>query len=234
MNMKWKEDDVVLCIVKRIEGTTVFLELEDGTSAQMVLSEVAAGRIRNLRNYVTPGKIVVCKVLRISGDRIEMSLRRVTGKERERILESNKKEKILKGMLKAVVENPAKIIEKIKEEYDILDFFESVQENPRIFEKFLPSKDAEKIVKIFSDKREKDKFVEKNFFLKSLEENGVEDIRHILDVNAEIHYLGSSRFSILIKGKDFKEANNKLEEVLREIEKRAKIKGAIFEILREK
>src|SRR3989344_3290937 len=169
MNMKWKEDDVVLCIVKRIEGTTVFLELEDGTPAQMVLSEVAAGRIRNLRNYVTPGKIVVCKVLRISGDRIEMSLRRVTGKERERILESNKKEK-----------------------YDILDFFESVQENPRIFEKFLPSKDAEKIVKIFSDKREKDKFVEKKFFLKSLEENGVEDIRHILDVNAEIHYLGSS------------------------------------------
>src|SRR3989344_4571211 len=85
-----------------------------------------------------------------------------------------------------------KSIEKIKEEYDILDFFESVQENPRIFEKFLPSKDAEKIVKIFSDKREKDKFVEKKFFLKSLEENGVEDIRHILDVNAEIHYLGSS------------------------------------------
>ena len=196
--MNWKEDDLVLCTVKKIEGTTVFLELEDGTSASMVLSEVAAGRIRNLRSYVSPGKRIVCKVLRISGDRIEMSFRRVTGKERDRVLEVNKKEKILKGMLKTVAEEPEKIIEKIKKEYDILDFFESIQENPRIFERFLPLKDAEKIMKIFSDKREKEKFVEKNFFLKSLGENGAEDIRNILNVGAEIRYLGSSKFLLLI------------------------------------
>ncbi len=226
--MNWKEDDLVLCTVKRIEGTTVFLELEDGTAANMVLSEVAAGRIRNLRSYVSPGKKIVCKVLKISGDRIEMSFRRVTGKERDRVLESNKKEKILKGMLKTVAEEPEKIIEKIKKEYDILDFFESVQENPRIFEKFLPLKDAEKLAKLFSDKREKEKFVQKNFFLKSLGGDGVEDIRNILDVDADIHYLGSSKFFILVKGKDFKEANTKMEEILKEIGKRAKEKGASF------
>lgn len=232
--MNWKEDDLVLCTVKQIEGTTVFLELEDGTSASMVLSEVAAGRIRNLRSYVSPGKKIVCKILKISGDRIEMSFRRVTGKERDRVLESNKKEKILMGMLKTVVGEPKKIVEKIKNEYDILDFFKSVQENPRIFEKFLSLKDAEKIVKLFSDKKEKEKTVEKNFSLKSLGGDGVEDIKKILDVDADVHYLGSSKFFILVKGRDFKEADNKMEGILKEIGKRAKEKGAVFELAREK
>ena len=232
--MKWKEDDLVLCTVKKIEGTTVFLELDDGTAANMVLSEVAAGRIRNLRSYVSPGKKIVCKVLKIRGDSIEMSFRRVTGKERDGVLESNKKEKILRGMLKAVVEEPGEIIEKIKSEYDILEFFEDIQENPQIFEKFLPVEDAGKIIKIFSDKREKEKSVEKNFFLKSLGENGVEDIREILNVGVDIHYLGASKFFILIKGKEFKEANNKMEGILKEIGRRAKERGASFELVKEK
>jgi len=229
--VKYKEDDVVLCEVKRIEGTTVFLELEDGTMASMVLSEVAAGRIRNLRAHVFPGKKVVCKVLKISNGHVEMSLRRVTGKERERVLEMYKKEKSLKGMLKAVVDEPEKIIEKIKKEYDILDFFEEVRENPKVFEKFLPKKEAEKVLSLFSEKEAKDKIVEKRIVLKSDSDLGVEDIQKVLDVkDAEIRYLGSSSFSISVSGKDFKEANGKMEKALKEIESRAKTNKVIFEI----
>ncbi len=228
--MKYKEDDIVLCTVKKIEGATVFLELEDGSAGSMVLSEVAAGRIRNLRAYVSPGKKVVCKVLRISGDHIEMSLRRVTGKERDQVLETHKKERTLRGMLKAVVGEPDKIVEKIKEEFDILDFFEEIQENAKIFEKFLKKVDAAKIMKIFSEKGEKEKIVEKRIVLKSLSGSGVEDIKRVLDVDADVRYLGSSKFSVSVSGKDFKEANGKMEEILKEIEKRAKGKDVSFSV----
>jgi translation initiation factor 2 alpha subunit (eIF-2alpha) len=232
--MRWKEDDVVLCTVKKIEGATVFVELEDGASGNLVLSEVAAGRIRNLRVYVTPGKKIVCKVLKVRGDNLELSLRRVTGKERESVLEGHRKEKTLKGMLKAVVDEPDKVIEKIKEKYEILDFFDEARENPSVFEDFLKKEDAEKVIKILSEKGEKEKFVEGKFVLNSAEENGVDDIKSLLDVGEKIFYLGSSTFLVSVSGKDFKEANSKLQKVLDEIAKRAKGKKAEFEIVKEK
>ena len=43
-----KEDGIFLCTVKRIEGTTVFLDIEaNGAAVQgaMIFAEVSAGRI---------------------------------------------------------------------------------------------------------------------------------------------------------------------------------------------
>ena len=73
--------DILLCVVEKIEGTVVFVKLPDGSQGSIVLSEIAPGRIRNLRDYVFPGKNIVCKVLRIGSGRIDLSLRRVTPKE---------------------------------------------------------------------------------------------------------------------------------------------------------
>jgi translation initiation factor 2 alpha subunit (eIF-2alpha) len=77
--------DVVLCTVDRIVGTTVFVHIEGNGEGSIILSEIAPGRIRNIRDYVVPKKKIICKVLRISGDRIELSLRRVTLKEQKDI-----------------------------------------------------------------------------------------------------------------------------------------------------
>ena len=68
--------DIVLCTVERIEKTIVFVKIEDENKdleGSIIMSEVAPGRIRNIRNYVVPKKKIVCKVLRISGNRIDLS-----------------------------------------------------------------------------------------------------------------------------------------------------------------
>ena len=46
--------DLVLCTVKTIDGTTVFVKIEDDGEGTIVTSEIAPGRIRNLREYVIP------------------------------------------------------------------------------------------------------------------------------------------------------------------------------------
>jgi len=233
--MDFKEDDFVLCKVRKIEGTTVFLEIE-GSDLQgsMVLSEVAAGRIRNLRQYVSPNRLIVCKVLKIVGDQVELSLRRVTSRERDVVLDLHKREKAFKSVLKFVGEDPDSVLEKIKSENNLVDFFLEVKENPSLLERYLPKGNASKVFEVFSDKEGGEKLVEKEFKLKSDLGNGVEDIREILDVDAEIHYLGSSRFSVSVSGKDFKEAEGKMENVLEEIDKRAKEKNAELELKKEK
>jgi len=57
--MEIKEGDLVIATVKKIEGTTVFVEIEDSEiKGSIVFSEIAAGRIRNIREYVVPNKIL--------------------------------------------------------------------------------------------------------------------------------------------------------------------------------
>ena len=50
------EGALVLCTVKKVEKTTVFVEIEGNGEGSMVFSEVAAGRIRNLRDHISPNK----------------------------------------------------------------------------------------------------------------------------------------------------------------------------------
>ena len=227
--MKYKEDDVILCKVKKIEGTSVFVETEEGIPGSMTLSEVAAGRIRNLREYVSPNRLIVCKVLRIAGEHLELSLRRVTSGEKSETLERHKREKAFANMLKTIGEKE-NVIEEIKKEHDISEFLEEAREDVKVLEKYFDKEKAKKLFGILAEKIGKDKVVEEKFVLRSEEEDGIKVIKEILDVDAEIHYLGSGRFSINASGKDFKEADIKLNETLEEIRKRAEKKKAFFEI----
>ena len=231
-----KVDDIVFCTVEKVEGASVFVKI-DGEKKQgaIVLSEVAAGRIRNLREYVSPGRKIVCKVLNLSRGNIELSLRRVTSKERDDVLDANKKERALMSILRIVGENAEKIISEIREKYNLVEFFDKLEEDSFILNEFLSK---EKVAKVFSMLTEKDvaeKKVEKRFNLRTVSEKGVNDIKEILDfLNVEFHYLGSGVFSIAAKGKDFKTANVCLDDVLKEIENRAELKKAQFSLMKEK
>src|SRR4030042_1972413 len=104
---KLEVGDLVLCTVDRIVGTVVFVkipvenrEIEGG----IVMSEIAPGRIRNIRDYVVPKKKIVCKVLRINANgNIELSLRRVSQKEKKEVLEQESQEKSYTSILKSVL-----------------------------------------------------------------------------------------------------------------------------------
>jgi translation initiation factor 2 alpha subunit (eIF-2alpha) len=229
--MEIKEDDLVMCTVKRIEGTTIFLDVEGDGEGSMVLSEIAAGRIRNLREYVAPNKKIVCKVLKIINGHPQLSFRRVTATEKEEIRERYTKERTLTSIFKAVLENYEEILLKIKSKEDLWKLYDEAKENPSILEVYLSKENAKKISGLLSEKKEKEKESKKIFVLKSFSEKGLEDIKEILDLKqeADIHYLGSSQFSISSKGKEFKEINSKIDDALATIEKKAKDKKAIFE-----
>lgn len=229
--MDIKENDLVMCTVKSIEGTTVFIEIDGYGPGTLALPEVAAGRIRNLREYVSPNKKIVCKVLKIINNHPQLSLRRVTAKEREEVMERYQKEKTISSIIKTISKDSEKIISKIKAETDIVDLFEEARENSSVLEKFLNKEEVEKIKKILIEKKDKEKEVKRNFAIKSNSESGILEIKKILDVkDVEIRYLGSSKFSLTAKASDFKDANNKAINAMIEIQKRAKEKKAILEI----
>ena len=229
--MEFKEDDIVMCTVKKIEGAAVFVDLEENGEGSIMMSEIAAGRIRNIRDYVSPGKKIVCKILKATKGHIELSLRRVTAKERDEIKEKYEKERNLLSMLKASIKKPEEVFKKIKEVYDAQEFLEDARANPSIIEKFIPKSELAIFSKIFAEKKEKEKIVKKTIAIKSFSPSGVVEVKAILQTpkNVEISYLGSSKFSISSKAKDFKQANTQVLEAIELIKNKSKEKKLFFE-----
>ncbi|MEK6800926.1 MAG: S1 RNA-binding domain-containing protein [Nanoarchaeota archaeon] len=232
--MEFRQGDLVLCTVKKIEGTTVFVDVENNHSGSLVLSEIAAGRIRNLREYVSVGKKIACKILKITPDHFELSLRRVTSKEKEIVFDRHKKEAAFRNILKIIGEDFNSVIAKIMEKYNIADFIEEARENSKILENYFSKENSEKLSKLLVEKDEKEKEVKTKFILRAITQpDGLNIIKEVLNFdNIEIFYLGSGNFSITVKAKDFKEANNKMNNALEEITSRAKKRKAHFEILK--
>jgi len=236
-----EEGQIVLCTVEKILGTTVFCKIEGDGEGTLITSEISPGRIRNLRQYVFPGKKIVCKVLRIKENQIHLSLRRVKQNERKELLDKIKKEKNSKAILKTVLgkEESEKIIKKITKEQTILDFFEQTKTNPKMLEKYFNKKDSEKIIKILESKKEKPKQTKHIFKLSSKAEDGIKIIKDIIqnvckDSDCKISYLAAGKYSLSLTGKDFKELKVKTNSILDQLEKQAKKNNCEFEIEKTK
>jgi translation initiation factor 2 alpha subunit (eIF-2alpha) len=126
--MEYEQGDTLLCTVDRIVGTTVFVILPNGEEGTIILSEIAPGRIRNLRDHVVPKKKIVCKILKDNGKNMHLSLRRVTPKEKKEVLEQAKQEKSYEAIIKTILkENSEEIIKKIRKSSSTYEFLQNAK-----------------------------------------------------------------------------------------------------------
>ena len=228
--------DIVLCTVDRIVGTTVFVGIDGNGEGSIVTSEIAPGRIRNLRDYVVPKKKIVCKVLRISGDRIELSLRRVTQKEQKEIKEQYKQERSYRNILKSVLGDKAKeIINKVSEKEKIYDFLQRAKEDPKELEQILGKTDAKKILDILNAQKQKKAVIKKEISLTTKESNGLTRIKDLLsDIqDVGVRYIAAGRYSLRTESKDIKTADQNLTKALDELEKQARKQKIEFSIIKK-
>ena len=228
-----KEEDIVLCTVEQISGTTVFVKIENNGEGTIVVSEIAPGRIRNLRDYVVPGKKIVCKILRVEQNNIILSLRRVGEKERKEVMDRYDKEKSSLSILKSVLgEKAPETAEKIKKkEKSIYEFLQNCKAGKEKLEEYMTKEEAERVCNILQEKKEKQVEVKKEFVLESLKSNGIILIKKILlQYKEKISYLSAGKFSMSIKSLDYKKANQESDKILAEIEKDARKENCKFEI----
>ena len=228
--------DIVLCTVDRIIGTTVFVSIDRNGEGSIVMSEIAPGRIRNIRDYVVPKKTIVCKVLRISGDRIELSLRRVTQKEQKEIKEQYKQERSYKNILKSVLGDKAEeTTKKILEKEKIYDFLQRAKEDSKELEQTLGKEDAKKILEILNTQKQKKAIIKKEISLTTKESNGLTRIKDLLSDIQDIgvKYIAAGRYSLKTESKDIKTADQNLTKTLEELEKKARKQKIEFSIIKK-
>ena len=234
--MEFEEGDIVLCTVEKIVGTVVFVKIENNKEGSIIMSEIAPGRIRNLRDYVVPKKKIVCKILRIRNGNIDLSLRRVTQKEKKEVLEKDKQEKSYKSILKSILkEKTDEIIEKILKEDKIIPFLEESKQNSQKLEKLVGKTNTEKILEILNSQKIKKAIIKKEVSFTSTEPDGLETIKNLLgnSKDLEIKYLSAGNYSIKKESENAKTADQEIKQFLSQVEKTAKQKGFSF-ALKEK
>ena len=230
--MELEVGDIVLCTVDRIIGTIVFVKIDRNGEGNITTSEIAPGRIRNLRDYVVPKKKIVCKILRISPNgNINLSLRRVTQKEKKEILEQYKQEKSYKSVLKSILgEKSENIIKQIEEKERLFDFLQEAKENSKNLGKIAGKESAKKILDIIKAQKQKKAILKKYINLTTTKSDGLKLIKKLLGnlKEVEVKYISAGKYSIKIEGDDIKTADNRLKEILKDLEEKAKKAGFEF------
>jgi translation initiation factor 2 subunit 1 len=234
------EGEIVICIVKKIQKTTVFVELEEYQHKEGIIhiSEISPGRIRTIRDYVREGKKIVCKVLRKNEryGNLDLSLRRVTtGQKLQKLKETKLNEKCIKiiesaakqlkldfektyeGLNKSILENYENISEAFQEVAEAEDI--SLQ-NIGIEKKLADI--LEKIIRTRLKPKE----------IKSMNElsitcptsTGIESIKKSLkkaiafakdkEYNLKITYISAPRYSLLVTASDPKAVESQTEEII--------------------
>lgn len=233
--MEYEQGDILLCTVDRIVGTTVFVILPNGQEGTIILSEIAAGRIRNLRDHVVPKKKIVCKVLKTSGETAHLSLRRVTLKEKKEVLEQEKQEKSYEAILKTILKEKAKeTIEKIKEKGSIYEFLQEAKQNSKNLEILTNKQDAKKIIEIVSEQKQKKFIIKREIKLTTENPKGLELIKELFSKiklkGYELKYVSGGRYSLKKETQDLKNSDKELKKILGEMESFAKKNSMEFSV----
>jgi translation initiation factor 2 subunit 1 len=227
------EDEIVLCKVTKIFPNAVFVQLvEYGDSGMIHISEVSPGRIRNLRDYVSEGRQIVCKVLRVNKEKghIDLSLRRVNSHQRREKLDDIKAELKAEQMLKIVAKKVDQPLDKLYKEvaatafkqYSFLYkcFKDAAEGEVDLLDLGLKKEVAEEILELAKEKFKPQKItIEGKIHLETYLPEGVEKIKKTLTTvekvseTIKVTYLGAGKYKLVIEDFDYKPAEKHLGQV---------------------
>lgn len=230
-----EEDDLVMCTVTAVHFHSVFVTLDEYNKTGLIhISEISPGRIRNIRDYVSESKKIVCKVLNVdqSKGHIDLSLRRVNESQKRNKVNEIKKEQAAEKMVefsaKKLNLDPKElykeIFEKIQKDYPtVYGFFESIVDGSVSLKDIGLGKDVDgTLTSLIKDRIVPQKIkISGKLKLVSFDSNGVELIKKSL-IDAEntskgkvtIRYEGTGTYHISVESDDYKEGEKILEKAL--------------------
>ena len=236
-----EEDEIVLCTVSsRIFPTTVFCTLENGSEGVIPISEIAPGRIRNIRDYVKEGKRVICKVLKVDEEKghITLSLRRVTLKDRKEKIEKYKKENNAQAILKTFyqktkIKPEGMVLEEIRKKHESLFncFQSALEDKNKLSElKIKSGKNLDLLHNLIKERVKPKKIkITLDLEVKSYLPNGVEKIKEVLNIKkVSVKYISAPLYRLEIESENAKEAekllNNEAEKIVKSFKNFGEIK----------
>lgn len=223
-----ERQELVVCRVTKLYPNSVFADLLEYDKSGMIhVSEVAGRWVRDIREFVKEKQYIVCRVMRVEGSEISLSIKRVRRDDGSRKLNEFKRERRAENLLEQVAKSLKKTKKQafeevgfsLQEEFGSLTkSFEFAVKNPELLKKKgIPAKWAQAIIEVARKKfGEKTYQVKVNVDLSCFKPDGVEVIKKMLGTTRRkgfsVAYVSAPRYQLMGTGKDFKKLRASLEE----------------------
>ena len=264
-----KEGDFIVGRAVNIEQQYIYVDLadydglpsEEHARGMIHVSEVSSRWIKNIRNYVRIGQVIVCRVLRVdqSKGHVDLSLRRVNSAQKKKVLKERKYAVKFENLLQFLTETEG-INMTLNEAYEqigwpILELFdyyqetiEALKENGEQVFNSIP-KLPENVKKAFLDIVDENVeittvVISGKVKLKYTGGDGIEKIRETFTTiqklienpretrKLEVSYIGAPFYKIAITSKDYLDAESILSEAVEVLESKTSKYNGSFELIR--
>jgi translation initiation factor 2 subunit 1 len=239
---EWPESgDLVLATVETVTDYGAYVKLDEYDKKGLLhVSEISSSWIRNIRDFVREGQKVVLKVLRVDPDKghIDLSLRRVTKRERIEKIMTWKKERKAEALLRSVAEklglSPDDVYEKagvaMENEYGLYDGFEkTVRDGIEALTRIgIPQNIADAILEVGQERIHVPMVrVKGTIELRCLKPNGVNVIKDAFSnakkseksANTKVRFyvVAAPKYGIEVLAEDYKQAEHTLQKVAQNV-----------------
>ena len=235
---EWPEiGDLVIATIETVTDYGAYAKLDEYNKRGLLhVSEISSSWIRNIRDFVREGQKMVLKVLRVDLEKghIDLSLRRVTKRERIEKIMFFKKERKAEALLKGVSERtglpPEEVYTKagtlLEEKYGLYEGFEKVvREGAEVLTKLGAPEDLAKAFFEVAAERIHVKMVKVKGTLeiRCLKPNGVKLIKDAFlsakkaektkDADVRFYVIAAPKYSVEVLAENYKRAEEILQEV---------------------
>jgi len=233
---QWPEvGDLVIATIETVTDYGAYAKLDEFDKRGLLhVSEISSSWIRNIRDFVREGQKVVLKVLRVNHDKghIDLSLRRVTKRERIEKVMMWKKERKAEALMRGVAEKiglPAdEVYEQagalIEEKYDLYEAFEkaAVEGSEALTDIGVPQNIAEVFAQV-AEERIHVKMVKVRGMLeiKVAKPNGVKVIKEafrktksekIKDAKTTLYVIAAPKYQLEVQAENYKRAEDVMQK----------------------
>jgi translation initiation factor 2 subunit 1 len=235
---EWPEaGDLVIASIEKVTnyGAYVFLD-EYGKEGLLHISEVSSGWVRNIRSFIREGQKTVLKVLRVDAEKghVDLSLRRVTKRERREKILAWKKDRKAEGLLRSVAEKLNVPVEEVNEKAGALieekfgELYKGLEKTARegpevLLELGVPKNLAVAIAEIVKEKIKLPLVkIKGTLELQSAKPDGVVQIRKALlsaqqiekpsGTKVRVYVVAPPKYCIEVSAEDYKKAERVLEK----------------------
>jgi len=256
---EWPETgDLVIASIESVMDYGAYANLDEYNRRGFLhISEISSARIRNVRDYVRENQKMVLKVLRVEVEKghIDLSLRRVTKRERIEKIKSWKKDRKGDALLHAVAEKVGLPIHEVyqqagvilEEKYGLYEGFEKVvKDGAEVLTKLGIPEDLAKIIVQVAEDRIRIKMVKVRGVLevRCMKPNGVKCIQDAFvdakkaqkakDAKIEFSIIAAPRYSLEVAADNWKRAEDVLVKVGENVVENITKAGGHGEFKREK
>jgi translation initiation factor 2 subunit 1 len=235
---KWPEyGDLVIATIEKVTEYGAYANLEEYNKQGLLhISEIANARIRRIRDYVKENQKMVLKVIRVDVEKghINLSLRRVTKRERIEKNKSWKKERKGEALLKEVADKAGlplheayeKVGVVLEGKYGLYEGFEEVvREGVEVLTELDIPEDLAKVVAQVAEDRVRLKMVKVKGVIKVRcnKPNGVKCIQNAFigakkshrtkDAKIEFYVIAAPKYSVKVSADNWKRAEDLFDKV---------------------